>query len=196
MILQLAQADTTETTSSVSSFLSNIDWATPTWDLFIILFFIVAAFVYGLSLGRDRIIAILVSVYMALAVVNAAPFLSNNDTVNTVSNFFLLPLSTFIGLLILLFFLLSRSALLATVASSDEKGSWWQVLLFSFLHVGLIISVILSLLPVSFIEALSPLTQNIFASETAKFLWIALPIVAMLLIRGGASDKKKYKYDV
>jgi len=37
-------------------------------DLFIILFFVIAAFLYGFSLGRDRIVAILVSIYMGLAV--------------------------------------------------------------------------------------------------------------------------------
>ena len=45
-------------------FVTNINWAAPSWDLFIILFFIVAAFLYGLSLGRNRVIVILVSIYM------------------------------------------------------------------------------------------------------------------------------------
>jgi hypothetical protein len=194
MVTQLAQAEAVAT--STSSFVANVDWTTPSWDLFIVLFFIIAAFIYGLSLGRDRVIAILVSVYMALAVVNTAPFIGNYDTEIGVTDLFVLKLSTFVGVLVLLFFLLSRSALLATVANSDSRGSWWQVLLFSFLHVGLIISIVLSLLPDSFTSGLSPLTQSIFTSEISTFIWVIAPIVAMVVIRGGASANKKYKYDV
>ncbi|MFH0951758.1 MAG: hypothetical protein V1838_01065 [Patescibacteria group bacterium] len=196
MVIKLAAAEVAETTEKASSFVANVDWNNPTWDLFIILFFIIAAFIYGLSLGRDRVIAILVSVYMALAVVNAAPFIGNYDTEIGVANIFVLRLSTFVAVLVLLFFLLSRSALLATVANSDAKGSWWQVLLFSFLHVGLIVSIVLSLLPDSFVAGLTPLTQTIFTTELARFLWIVAPIAAMILIRGGASDKKRFKYDI
>jgi hypothetical protein len=196
MTTLLAQAGTTETAASASSFVANFDWSTPSWDLFIILFFIIAAFIYGLSLGRDRVIAILVSVYMALAVVNTAPFIGNFSGEVGVANLFVVRVSTFVGVLILLFFLLSRSALVSTIASSDEKGSWWQVLLFSILHVGLIISIVLTLLPDSFTENLSPFTQSIFTSELGLFIWVVAPIIAMLVLRGGASDKKRYKYDI
>ena len=134
MFTFLAQAEAVEAAeeaaATTSSFIANIDWSTPTWDLFIVLFFIVAAFIYGLSLGRDRVIAILVSVYMAMAVVNTAPFIGSFSGEVGVANMFVVRVSTFIGVLILLFFLLSRSALVSTIASSDERGSWWQVLLF------------------------------------------------------------------
>lgn len=200
MVTLLAQAEVLksagDTVNATSNFLNSVDWTTPTWDLFIVLFFIVAAFIYGFSLGRDRVIAILVSVYMALAVVNTAPFIGDPNTEINIGNLFVFRLSTFVGVQVLLFFLLSRSALLSTVAASDDKGSWWQVLLFSCLHVGLIISIILSLLPASFVETLSPITQTIFTSELARFIWIVAPIVAMVVVKGGAADKKKYKYDV
>lgn len=182
-----------QTTATTQSFVANINWAQPSWDLFIILFFIVAAFLYGLSLGRDRVIVILISVYMALAVVNSAPFIGNFQADIGLDQFFVFRVSTFVVVFIALFFLMSRSALLRTVASSDSGGSWWQVLLFSFLHVGLLISITLSFLPASASDHLAPLTQKIFAQETARFIWIIAPIVAMILIKGGASDKKSSK---
>lgn len=184
-----------EAANETSGFLASVDWTKPTWDMFIVLFFIVAAFIYGLWLGRDRVIAILVSVYMALAVVNAAPLIGDPDTEIDIGGLFALRLSTFVGVMVVLFFLLSRSALLNTVAASDEKGSWWQTLLFSVLHVGLIVSIVLSLLPASFAESLAPLTQSLFTSELARFIWIAAPIAALVLFRGGGG-KKKYKYDM
>ena len=61
--------------------LLTLNWLQPTWDLFIILFFLIAALVYGIALGRDRILVIMVSIYMALAVVNYIPFI-NEFTAN------------------------------------------------------------------------------------------------------------------
>lgn len=186
----------TNATNTAQSYVANVNWAQPTWDHFIILFFLIAGFLYGLSLGRDRIIVILVSIYMALAVVNTAPYLGNLTTEIGISSLFVLKISAFIVIFIVLFFLLSRSALLATIANADSHGAWWQVLLFSFLHVGLLTSITLSFLSEESVDKLAPLTRNLFASEAANFLWILAPIIAMILIKGGAAEKKKYKYDI
>lgn len=180
-----------QTPAQAQNFVATINWAQPSWDLFIILFFIVAAFLYGLSLGRDRVIVILISVYMALAVVNTAPFIGNYQANFAVDNFIGVRISTFVGVFIALFFLMSRSALLSTVASSDARGSWWQVLLFSFLHVGLLISITLSFLPAGAAAHLAPLTQKIFVEDIGRFIWIIAPILAMVMIKGGAAEKRK-----
>jgi hypothetical protein len=170
------------------SFLQSINWAAPTWDLFIFIFFIVVAFLYGMSLGRDRIIVIMVAIYMALAVINTAPYLNTLSgkeiSINLGQNF-AFKVTLFLGVFIILFFLLSRSALSKTFSGSSGAGSWWQVILFSFLHVGLLISVILSFLPAQTAEHLLPITRQIFTSQLGKFLWIVMPIGAMLLLKGG-----------
>ncbi len=184
------------TSTQANSFIANINWAQPSWDLFIVLFFVVAGFLYGLSLGRDRVIVILISVYMALAVVNSAPFIGNFQADIGINQFFVFRISTFVVVFILLFFMMSRSALLSTVASSDTRGSWWQVLLFSFLHVGLLISITLSFLPPSAATHLAPLTQRIFVHDLGRFIWIIAPIVAMVMIKGGAADKKSKREEI
>lgn len=175
---------------------ANVNWAQPSWDLFIVLFFIIAGFLYGLSLGRDRVIVILVAIYMALAVVNTAPYIGNIQGDLGVANVFVFRISAFVAIFIVLFFLLARSALLQTIANSDSRGTWWQVMLFSFLHVGLLISIVLSFLPKNASDNLAQLTKSFFVTETARFLWIIGPIVAMILIKGGAAEKKKFKYDI
>lgn len=180
--------------SVTSSFVTNLNWSTPSWDLFIILFFIVAGFLYGLSLGRDRIIVILISIYMALAIVNTVPFLPLIETTIKVNDLVVFKISTFLAAFIILFFLLSRSALLRTVASADSQGSWWQVIIFSILHIGLLISITLTFLPKEIVEKnLSVLTQMIFVGDWARFLWIVMPVVMMALLKGGASQKRKVK---
>ncbi|RJO59098.1 hypothetical protein C4546_03800 [Candidatus Parcubacteria bacterium] len=180
--------------TSVQGLFAGLNWSQPSWDLFIIMFFVIAAFLYGLSLGRDRIIVIMVSIYMALAVVNTAPFLTN--TVITLQTPFVIKISVFLGVFVALFFLLSRSALLRTIAASEAQGKWWQVLVYSILHVGLLVSVVLNYLNPEAVAKLAPLTQKIFASPNAKFIWIIAPIVAMILFGGAAAEKKKYKYEI
>jgi len=194
--IHVAQA--VEATSQSTSLLGTVDWSHPSWDLFIILFFVIAAFLYGLSLGRDRIIVILVSIYMSLAVATNAPFLRDigfqQNINNTLQSLFFVKISMFLFVFILLFVLLSRSALLKTIGTSDDSGRWWHVILFSFLHVGLIISIVLSFLPPDAVNNLSPLMRQIFTSDIGRFIWIVGPILAMIVIRG--KSEKKFKYDM
>ncbi|MBU1130543.1 hypothetical protein KJ840_00195 [Patescibacteria group bacterium] len=172
-----------DTAGQAGDFFSHLDWSAPSWDLFIILFFLIASLIYGLSLGRDRIVIILVSIYMALAVVDYAPFAEKLIEGTSLEGFFLFRVVSFIAVFLLLFFILAQSALLNTFASRNASRSWWQTIVFSILHVGLIISITLSFLPESFVNELSDFTYRLFATETARFVWIILPIIAMAFIR-------------
>jgi len=58
----------------LSGFL-GIDWSAPTWDILILIFFVLSVLVYSFTLGRDRIVAILIATYLALAVTTNLPFL-------------------------------------------------------------------------------------------------------------------------
>lgn len=162
--------------------LTGINWLQPSWDLFIVLFFIISSLIYGISLGRDRIIVILVSIYMALAIVNYIPFINAFTAKISVNDAFALRVSVFLGVFILLFFFLSHSALLRTIGHAAAQGPLWQVMIFSFLHVGLLISVTLSFFPSDLTHILSPLTQSFFTSDFAKAAWVSLPVLAMMIL--------------
>src|SRR3989338_3566109 len=119
-MLLLQAATTTDVMNNINAWLSGINFTEPTWDLFIILFFIVAAFIYGLTLGRERIIIILVAVYMSLAAINAAPFLDQlAPTEYGPNNIFAFKISIFLGTFVVLFFLLSRNTLLRALTKSE-----------------------------------------------------------------------------
>lgn len=180
-----ADTTTTDTTAATTTqqtvlqdTLQDLNLSNPTWDLFLVGFFIVGALLYGLSLGKDRIIAIMVSIYMALAVVATLPDFVLNIKVN---ESYTVQITAFISVFIVLFFLLSRQAVLNALAPTGE-GKWWQTLVFSVLHVGLLVSVTLSFMPETVLNKFSPLTQYIFTNDWTKFGWIAAPIVAMILV--------------
>jgi hypothetical protein len=175
-----AATDTVQAAAASANSWANIDWSHPNWDLFVILFFIGGALLYGMSLGRDRIIVILVSIYMALTVVTFLP------PIELAVNNFAVQIGAFIGVFVGLFFLLSRSALLRTFGRSTSQGSWLQVMLFSILHVGLLLSVTLSYLPADVANNFSPLIRNTFTGQWQEFGWICAPIVAMVLLKSSS----------
>lgn len=170
------------------AFASFVNFSAPTWDVFIMLFFVIASLLYGFALGRDRVAMLLVAIYMALAVVGNAPYLDELRARIVAGNLFAFQITTFLGLFLILFFFLSRSALHRTFGAGYQ-GNWWQTLLFSFLHVGLLLSIVLSFLPPTALSRLLPLTRELFVSDLARFLWITLPILAMLLVKPEKSER-------
>ena len=176
-------APETTTTLGFSDLSTKVDLNNPSWDMFLVGFFVVGALLYGMSLGKDRIIAIMVSIYMALAVVAALPEFVLNIKVNENYTF---QITAFIAVFVVLFFLLSRQAVLTALSPSSD-GRWWQVLLFSVLHVGLLVSVTLSFMPPAILEKFSDTTVYVFTNEWTAFGWIIAPIVAMMLV-GRSAD--------
>lgn len=175
---QTVNSTSEQTTVGFNDLTSKVDLNNPSWDMFLIGFFVVGALLYGMSLGKDRIIAIMVSIYMALAVVAALPEFVLNIKVNENYTF---QITAFIAVFVVLFFLLSRQAVLTALAPSSD-GRWWQVLLFSVLHVGLLVSVTLSFMPPEVLSKFSDTTVYIFTNEWTAFGWIIAPIVAMMIV--------------
>src|SRR3990167_2717463 len=112
---------------------ASFDLSRPSWDVFIIGFFLIGSLLYGISLGRDRVVTILVAIYMALAVVNYAPFLGTFSGSIGIDKIFVVRISVFLTAFLGLFFLLSRSALMRTIAKGDEQGGVVTVIIFSVL---------------------------------------------------------------
>jgi len=176
--------------ASLSNFWSNflsINWAQPTWDIFILLFFIATILIYGFALGRGRIVTILISTYLSLAVATNMPFMDQlalwlNNTLQ-----FAFQVSAFLAVFVVLFIFLQRSSLLSGLSS--DRGGLLQTIIFALLQVGLFLSIILSFLPADFVGQLSELVHSLFLTDTAKFIWIIAPIVALIFFHGRKSEQ-------
>lgn len=161
----------------------GINWGLPTWDILVLVIFILGALLYFFTLGRDRIVAVLVSTYLALAVVTNLPFLNqllkiaSSSGGNSFQNYI------YLIAFLLLFAILAFSPLARDLG--NFFGNWWQVLIYTLLQVGLLFSIILSFLPNQAINQLSRFNQIIFLSDIGKFCWLILPIIALLIIRSG-----------
>jgi hypothetical protein len=162
-------------------FFANFNPANPTWDLFIILFFVIATFLYGMTLGRARVVVQIVSSYMTMAVLSAAPFLDRFEA-RTPLNHTIFYLIAFFLVFSVLCLLLSKSAFHQHLA--EAKGGWGDVLILSVVQIGFLTSIVLSSMSGWALGHLSSVTRLVFASDPAPFVWTILPIGALVIIRG------------
>ncbi len=157
---------------TINSFLSN-----PTWDILLLLFFFFAVFVYGLVVGRNRVIVLLLASYPA-ALINEylpypAKFLSQ---LNIPQTLFLKSFSFFI-LVLFVFWILSKYGF-SRKELSKKTG---QVIFLSFLNVGFWANTIFgyALKINEDVVKLAPLTKLLFGSIPSHVIWLLLPVLAL-----------------
>ena len=170
-------------TNQLADEVSILGWASPSWDIMLILIFIVAAMVFSMSFGRRRVIVLMFSIYISLAVVNTLPYLENIFLSAWVDKLFAVKIAIFLAVFVGLYISLNRSALLRYMRGSSQFTPSWQIMALSLLHTGLLISITLSFLPADLIEYLSFFTKSVFVSEGGQFFWIVAPIITLGLIK-------------
>jgi len=173
----------TVATNQLADGVSTLGWASPSWDIMLILIFIVAALVFSMSFGRRRVVVLLFSIYISLAVVNTLPYLENIFSDNWLDKLFAVKIAVFLTVFIGLYISLDRSALLRYMRGSSQFTPSWQVMALSLLHTGLLISITLSFLPLNLVEYLSFFTKSVFVSEGGQFFWMVAPIITLGLIK-------------
>jgi hypothetical protein len=173
--------------NQASSLVQNFNWHSPSWDLFIFLFWAVASLFYAFAAGRGRIIALLMSLYIAKLLVLQAPWLTgilNKQLPSGLSG--LQQLVSFLIIFIILFVLLSRYAF-RTSADGRHFGSIIFTLAFAVLQIGLLINTILGYLAPVY-GTFSPLVSLVFISPTANFVWLLLPLIYLIILGRSIAD--------
>jgi len=179
---------------AIREFLTNFHLgAVSGWDLFILLIFLIAVLVYGFFLGRNRLIVLLLSSYFSWIICQSIPWIK-------LSTFGWLKIEDgpsasleiiiFLGLIILFYFFIPRSVLSSSLRIKKRgEANWWQLFLLSVVQVGLLIMAILSFLDYQDASNLGSIIKKIFVGPEAKFVWLILPIFAVVLMRRKKIDK-------
>ena len=178
------------TTSEASQLVQNFTWHTPSWDLFIILFWGLSAVLYAFAAGRGRILSLLMSLYIAKLLVLEAPWITqkvNEQLSGTLIG--LQQMVSFLLIFITLFMLLSRFAF-KTSADGRHLASVPFALVFAVLQIGLLIQTILSYLAQSGKE-FSNLVSTIFLSNGAAFAWLLAPLLFLIFLGHFISDRSE-----
>lgn len=165
------------------------------WDLFIALVFLIAVLIYGFFLGRNRMVILLISSYFSLSIIKALPW-------QKLSSFGWLGVSQdpsasskiiiFLVVILLLYFFIPRSVLSSTLRIKKRgDASWIQLFILSVVQVGFLAMVILSFLPVDSLNNLGSVIRRVFIGPEAEFVWVAIPILTVVLMRRKKNLEKK-----
>lgn len=174
-------------TAQTSEMVKAFNWSTPSWDLFIFLFWAAAALFYAFSAGRGRIIALLFSLYIAQLLSLKAPWLTGALSQKLPENLLgYQQLISFLVLFVVLFVLLGRYAF-RTSADGRHFGSIAFSLVFALLQVGLLINIVLNYLAQTG-QAFSPLVSFVFLGQTASFIWLVLPLAFLIILGRAVAD--------
>jgi hypothetical protein len=168
--------------ATVSTLIHNFNWRSPSWDLFILLGWVVVSVVYSFAAGRGRVVNILMSIFISKLLVAEAPFLS--DGLNKKLNLSLISLqhlAAFVGLFLILFMLMGRFVF-RTSADNRSPVSMFFSVIFSFLQIGLLINIILTFLPAGTQQNFSPLIQLLFIKQPASFVWLIAPVLYLIIL--------------
>lgn len=172
----------TRAAEEVATFFGQINWTQPSWDLLVLFVFLAAVFLCGIVLDKSRFVILLISIYIALVVMDAFTYLRKITSGTFLEKIFDFQIIIFLLLFFILLFFLSRSGFFQGIGG---RGRWGEIILFSVLHTGFLISVIFSFLPEEFLKQSLPFAQIIFNSDLAKFLWIILPVIVIIWAREG-----------
>ena len=156
----------------INLFLSN-----PTWDILLLLFFFAAVFLYGLIIGRNRMIVLMLASYPAALINQFIPYPENFlANLNTAQSLFLKSFSFFI-LALIIFWIFKKSGF----SRKELTKKTGQVLFLSFLNVGLWANVIFGYALTLSSEAIkfAPITNLLFGSNLAHLAWLGLPVVML-----------------
>lgn len=154
------------------------------WDILVLTVLVVVVFLYGLTSGRQRIVCLIIATYFSYIILQAIPwqhlgFLGIKTAPSATAQVFV-----FLGLILAILFLLPQSSLgLSLKSGGKRKKARVKLLIFSILWVGLLVSLILSFLSSQVLGQLNLKTLSIFSGGLSQFIWLILPIAALLIFR-------------
>lgn len=162
-------------------------WISASSDhVWILIGVIVAMLAYGVFVGRDRMVTLLLATYLSLAVLTNAPIIAIASRSFGIHDHPTLRLGWFLGLFFLMSFLVWRSHILRGMAY--ERGAWWESSLLVVLQAGLMISIVLFLLPTPMLGALPPPLIQTFLGDAGRSFWLIAPLVFLAVLGRRAGD--------
>lgn len=175
------------TTGQAAELVKSFNWYSPSWDLFIFLFWAGAAVFYAFTSGRGRIVNLLFSLYISKLLILEAPWLTgglNYKLSGSLSG--LQHLISFLIVFIILFVLLGRYAF-RTSADGRHFGSIPFSVIFAILQIGLLLNIVLTYLAEAG-RTFSPLVKLIFLGQTMNFIWLVLPLIFLIILGRAVAD--------
>lgn len=141
----------------------------------ITLFSVIAliSFVFGMFIGRYKLITVLINIYVSLALISAVPDKYFTDYTYKLILFYVLVVALTI----------ISKRLFEIYISGSGSGFLWRVFAMSFLEVMMLASITITLLPKKVaLDYVSPASFDYLATDLARLFWMVLPLIFMFII--------------
>lgn len=149
----------------------------------IVLFVVLGVFYFGAGLGKTA--KGIMSVYVALAIVNAVSYFRPEGPEVNIPGILVLKLGSFVGLSLLILMLISRYSF-HPVMRVDLSGNVIERVIFGALGAGMLVAILMSFLPGEIMGTITPTLRAIFNSDAGFAVWLLGPLVCLLFVK---SDK-------
>jgi len=161
---------------NLTTILSKLGISTSlTQDITLLLVIILASFLFGVFIGRSRLMAVLVNIYVSLAIVMAIPASYLADYSYKILAF----------LIILVFLTLWGKKIIDVSMGNVGSGFMWKIFALSFLEVVLILSIIVSLTPKkNALQYVSASSYGYLIDDPMKLIWMAAPLIFLFFVHG------------
>lgn len=139
--------------------------------------------IYGFLLDRHNMLINLSATYFAVLAMNFFPFQSWG-----IGKYLQTPLGQlilFAAAVLSVSIILSATHLFRIVYAKNFVVRWFVAAVNGFCYGGLLVSILVSILPASFLSQFSAGFLNFFISDTASFLWLAAPLAGMIITKSG-----------
>lgn len=139
---------------------------------------------YGLSLGRTRALVSLLGIYIAYAIMSVFPYLDRlHDLIKVSPELYITRVGLFLFVYVIVFIVLNGSLVKDRLSIKD--ASFFSVSIISFLQLGLLITIITNIVPVSALKVPDNLSgfAEYFSTNEALFYWFLVPIVVVSFMR-------------
>ena len=139
---------------------------------------------YGLSLGKTKVLISLLGIYVALAFDSAFPYLEQlHNALPVEVEIYVTRLAVFMLMYLLTFAILNKS--FASKRLTLKDSSIISVSVVSLTQIGLLVAVITNIIPDEIIEKMPEYLSAYFATKEALFFWIIIPIFILIFLRKG-----------
>lgn len=162
--------------------LANIleSFPSPTPYFLVLVFLFLIIFIYGINTGRGRMILMLLGLYTTIVLTGLFPYRKYVSENIKAGEPYFIELGLFIFVFLLILILFANSSLKSLIIT---KGSILQILILSFLILGIFVSHITVLLPLEILAKLGHPIFTYFKTETAQFWWALAGVVGLAVLR-------------
>lgn len=162
---------------SVSQITLNTSYVT--WDVLVVLGLLALVCAYGITIGKDYVVPLLVSVYVAGFVML---FISYVDWLKGLieADAGIASSIVFFGIFLIIFFILKTNGFFEPYI----VPTGFELITFCLGISGLLVVILVSFLSEETIAGFSPIIRTIFTGDIQSTIWALAPIGLLLLIRG------------